>query len=105
MPGKPNVATRQSCMTQEKLAKAPFSEEKQGCTRQIITSTSHALVVHQECTEDNGYRTVSDAKFEVNGDTAMKGSIKIKAIHGDNTTDMNVDMSGKWTAADCGTAK
>jgi len=103
--GQPVVRTNQTCMTQDKLAKAPFAEEKEACQRTIVSSTSKSFEMHQDCTEKNGYQTSADAKYEVVGDNAMKGSIKVKATHDGHTTNMNIDLSGKWLSADCGNVK
>ena len=37
---KTKTNTSKSCMTKEKLEKAPFSDEQKECTRTIVTSTS-----------------------------------------------------------------
>jgi hypothetical protein len=92
-------------MTEAKRNKAAFSEERQGCVRTIVNSTSQALQFHEECTDKNGARSSSDAKFDLSGDSAMKGSVKAKTMHGDNVTNINVDLTGKWLNADCGTVK
>lgn len=40
--------TRQTCMTPDKLDKAPFSEERKNCQRTIVNSTSKLLEFHEE---------------------------------------------------------
>ncbi len=37
---KTRASTSKSCMTKEKLEKAPFSDEQKNCTRTIVRSTS-----------------------------------------------------------------
>ena len=103
--GKPMVSTRQTCMTDEKRSKSAFGEERQGCVRTIVGSTSQLLQLHEECTQKDGTRMSSDAKFELSGDSTMKGTVKVKAAHGDNITNVSLDLSGKWVGADCGTVK
>ena len=100
--GQPTVRTTQSCVTKEKLDKAPFAEQRESCTRTIISSTSKTFEMHQECTEKNGMQTTADAKYEVVGDTTMKGSMKVKAVREGRTMNMTIDLSGKWISSDCG---
>lgn len=94
---------RKSCITQEQLSKNPFTEERPGCQRTVISSTSTVYEFHQECTE-NGAKIVSDGKFEAPTDSTMKGTMKTKADNAGRVTNVNIDMSGKWLSADCATA-
>jgi len=94
--------TSQTCVTQEKLNKAPFSEGKQSCQRTIISSTSQLAEFREECTEPDGTKRIMDGKFELSGDTNMKGSMKVKASGSGKAMNVNLDMSGKWIGSDCG---
>src|SRR5947209_20522148 len=55
---KSRTNTSKSCMTKEKLEKAPFSDEQKDCTRTIVTSTSSKAEVRFTCdqadTKGNG---------------------------------------------------
>jgi hypothetical protein len=94
----------QSCVTQEKLDKAVFSEDKKSCQRTVVNSTSKLIEFHEECTEPDGSKRTADGKFELSGDSSMKGTMLGKAINKGRTMDINVNISGKWISADCGKA-
>lgn len=101
----PVTRTRQSCITQDQLSKNPFLEERPSCRRTIVNSTGKLFEFHQECNETNGSHIVTDGRFEVSGETNMKGTVKMKADNSGRTTDIDVNMSGKWLSADCSQAK
>jgi hypothetical protein len=103
--GSPTVRTRQTCVTQEKLDKAPFSEERANCQRTVVNSTSKMLEMHEVCTEQDGSQRQIDAKYEIVGDNSMKGSTQVKASNAGRTMNMNIDLSGKWLGSDCGAIK
>jgi hypothetical protein len=100
--GAPTVTTTQTCITQEKLDKAQFNQERGSCKRTIVNSTSKLLEMHLECVDEKGNQSTSDVKYEVTGDNTMKGTNKIKANASGHAINMNIDLSGKWLAADCG---
>ena len=103
--GQPTTRTTQTCVTQEKLNNIPFAEQRESCTRTIVTSTSKMFELHMECADKNGMNTTADAKYEVIGDSTMKGTAKSKTLRNGQTMTMNIDLSGKWVSADCGTVK
>jgi len=92
----------QSCVTQEKLDKAVFTEDKKSCQRTIINSTSKLVEFHEECTEPDGMKATADGKFELSGDSSMKGTMQGKSTNKGRTMNVNLEMSGKWISADCG---
>jgi hypothetical protein len=101
----PSSQTRQTCMTQDKLNRAPFSDDKKSCQRTIVASTSTMAQFREECTEPDGTRRTMEGKFELAGSSAMKGSIQVKASANNKTMNINVDLSGKWLSSDCGSVK
>ncbi len=103
--GGPVTRTTQTCVTQEKLDKAPFSEDRPNCKRTIVNSTSKLLEFHEVCTSDDGSQTTADAKYEITGDNSMKGSVKGTSNHAGQSMTMNIDLAGKWVSADCSTIK
>jgi len=103
--GQPTVRTNATCVTQDKLDKAPFTEEMEACKRTIISSTSKELEMQQVCTDKSGLQSTADVRYEVIGDTAMKGTMKVKTERDGRTMNVNIDLAGKWISSDCGTVK
>jgi hypothetical protein len=102
--GAPTTRTQQTCVTQEKLNKGAFSEEKPSCQRSILNSTSKSFEMHEVCTDADGSRT-ADAKYEITGDNNMKATVKVAAVRAGHTMNINMDLTGKWLSADCGAIK
>jgi hypothetical protein len=96
------VETRKYCMTEERLKKAIFENPETGavCPRTFFVSTPKDQQFHDECTE-GGAKRIVDGRFEALDVDTMKGSLKAKT-EGGNAYAVNVDIAGRWIAADCG---
>ena len=103
--GGPSTRTTQVCLTQKKLSKDPFGDERKNCERTIISSTSTRTQFHEECTEPNGAKQIADGKFELSGTSTVRGSVQAKVLNGPNKMIVNVDVAGKWIGPDCAAAK
>ena len=105
IPPGSRIETKQYCLTEEKLKKAIFNSayEIQNCRRTVLNSTPKLQQFHEECLENGSTRT-SDARFEALELGKLKGSIKVKS-DGAAAYAMNVEIEGRWMAADCGNAQ
>jgi hypothetical protein len=105
VPAGSRIETKQYCLTEEKLKKAIFNSafEIQNCRRTVFNSTARLQQFREECLEDGSTRT-SDARFEALELGKLKGSIKVKS-DGATAYAMNVEIEGRWLAADCGNAQ
>jgi hypothetical protein len=103
--GAPRTTVRQTCVTQEKLDKGAFSDEKSSCQRTISKSTPKSFEMHEVCTDTDGSQHTADAKYDVTGENSMKGSVKVVATRAGRTMNMNMDLTGKWLSSDCSTIK
>jgi hypothetical protein len=103
--GAPRTQTRQTCVTQEKLNKGAFSEEKASCQRTIANSTPKSFEMHEVCTDTDGSQHTADAKYEMTGDNSMKATVKVAATRAGRTMNMNMDLTGKWLSSDCSAIK
>lgn len=102
----PASETRQSCLTQEKLDKGFFVDQRQSCQRTITSSTPTLAEFHEECTNSDGSTGKADGKFEFPNPTNMKGSMQITATTAKGQTmNMKIDVVGKWVSSDCGAVK
>ena len=98
---KSTTHTSKSCMTKEKLEKAPFSEEQKDCTRTIVTSTSSKAEVRFTCdqadTKVNGTINVEALNPE-----NVKGSGNATMTGGGHTMTTSGTFTSKWLGTDCG---
>jgi hypothetical protein len=97
--------TRQTCLTQDKLDKAPFNEDRKSCQRTIISSTSSVAEFREECSEADGSKRSVNGRFELSGSSNMKGSLQVKASSNGKAMNINIDMTGKWIGPDCSPIK
>jgi len=98
---KTKTNTSKSCMTKEKLEKAPFSDEQKECTRTIVTSTSSKAEVRFTCdqadTKVNGTINVEALNPE-----NVKGSGNATMTGGGHTMTTSGTFTSKWLGSDCG---
>src|SRR6266550_5357224 len=98
---KTKTNTSKSCMTKEKLEKAPFSDEQKECARTIVTSTSSKAEVRFTCdqadTKVNGTINVEALNPE-----NVKGSGNATMTGGGHTMTTSGTFTSKWLGADCG---
>jgi hypothetical protein len=100
----PQVATKQYCLTEEKLKNATFSsEDSRSCRRTMIASTVKIQQFHEECTDGKTKRT-ADGRFESSQPEALKGSLQVKSTAEDaKGVSTKMAIAGKWLANSCGT--
>jgi len=98
---KTRTNTTKSCMTKEKLEKAPFSEEEKECTRTIVASTSNKAEVKFACdkadTKVNGTIHVETLNPE-----NVKGSANATMTGGGHTMTTSGTFTSKWLGSNCG---
>src|SRR5947209_10843389 len=70
---KSRTDTSKSCLTKEKLEKAPFSDEQKECTRTIVSSTSSQAEVKFEC-DMQGMKANGTVHVEALNPESVKGS-------------------------------
>lgn len=102
--------TSKSCLTAENLKDPNFMMGNQNgmkCTQTINTNTRTVLDANVVCTGD---RTMNgQTHIELPTPTTMKGTIKMQSAAAGaaaaQAMQVNMTMSGKWLAADCGDVK
>jgi hypothetical protein len=101
----PQVATKQYCLTEEKLKNAAFNNENsRSCKRTTIASTGQIQQFHEECTEAKTKRT-ADGKFESSQPETLKGSLQVKSTDANaKSVSTKMAITGKWLSSSCATA-
>ena len=96
------VEKREYCLTEERLKNSAFdpTSSSVACQRTMIVSTGKLQQFREECPEGNSKRTV-EGQFEGLDADTMKGLLKVKT-EGATAYTMNVEIAGRWMAADCG---
>jgi len=101
---KTKTNTSKSCMTKEKLEKAPFSDEQKDCTRTIVTSTSNKAEVRFTC-EKADTMVNGTINIEALDPENVKGSGNTTMTGGGHTMNTSGAFTSKWLGTDCGAVK
>ena len=101
---KTNTNTSKSCMTKEKLEKAPFSDEQKDCTRTIVTSTSNKAEVRFTC-EKADTMVNGTINIEALDPENVKGSGNTTMTGGGHTMNTSGAFTSKWLGTDCRAVK
>jgi len=103
--GTPKTTTRKNCMTKEKLEKDTlFDENRQQCTRTVLSSTSTTTEMKIHCAE-NDMTSDGTVKFQALSQESVKGTVRMVMTGHDRTMNMNVDFVSKYLGPICGDVK
>ena len=103
--GGPKTTTRRYCMTKEKLDKdTAFSDERNECTRTVLSSSSTMTEVKIHCAQKD---MTSDGtfKFEALSPENVKGAVRMVTTGNGHTMHMDFDFTSKYLGASCGDVK
>jgi hypothetical protein len=92
-------------MTKEKLEKDTlFDENRQQCTRTVLSSTSTATEMKIHCAE-NDMTSDGTVKFQALSQESVKGTVRMVMTGHERTMNMNVDFVSKYLGPSCGDVK
>lgn len=99
----PRTHVHKSCMTKEKLERAPFQEkDKESCTHTVISSTGSHWEAKLLCTKP---RRVGEFKVEALSREHIKSTVQMNASDDKHAMAVHVSMDGKWIGSNCGSIK
>jgi Protein of unknown function (DUF3617) len=98
---KSRTNTSKSCLTKEKLEKAPFSDEQKDCTRTIVTSTSSEAEIKFVC-DKSGMKANGTIHVEAITPESVKGSAQTAIASGGRTMNTSGSFTSKWLGPNCG---
>jgi hypothetical protein len=105
--GAPKTDIRKSCVTKEKLQKnKAFDDERQDCSRTVVTSTSSKLEMKIHC-EGKDKQMATDGTFVVEAASSDSAKGSMHAVASGNGHTMNIDFtfSSKYLGPACGDVK
>ena len=106
-----NTIVAKSCVTKEKIEKGmAFGENKENCTREIVSSTPTHIEVKFRCEEPNrkdGSKTTSEGsvKVDVVSSDTTKGTIHSVTNNEGHPMTMDMSFTSKYLGASCGDLK
>jgi hypothetical protein len=98
--------TSKSCLTKQDLDKASFmmrGDKSTTCTQAFVSNTKTLLESDVTC--DGEHSMKGHLRVEAPAPTAMEATMNTTTTTSGRTMKVDVSMSGKWLAADCGTVK
>jgi Protein of unknown function (DUF3617) len=98
---KTKTSTSKSCMTKEKLEKAPFSDDQKDCTRSIVTSTGSEAEIRFAC-EKQGMKSNGTIHVEALTPESAKGTAQTTMTGGGRTMNTSGSFTSKWLGPNCG---
>jgi hypothetical protein len=103
--GGQKPTTRKYCVTKEKLEKdSVFGEERNECTRTVLSSSSTSTEVKIQCKEKD---MTSDGTFKFVALTpeSVKGTMRMVMTGQGRNMNMNLDFISKYLGTECGDVK
>lgn len=101
--------TTKTCVTKEGIEKAIADANKSknnACAPKITSMTSSRVVMHVDCTQENGAgSTNGDMTIERQDPEHIKGTGAWKMTGNGRSMDMNWSMNGTFVSPDCGNVK
>lgn len=100
---KTRTSTHRQCETEEKLAKQPFSSQKE-CTQTIVTSTSTKAEVKMVC-DFGDVKSSGTMHIDVLSPESVKGAGQMNANGGGHSKSVETSFTSKWLGSSCGNLK
>ena len=91
------------CVTPEDAARKTEPKFREGCTQQIVQRSANTMKVKFECTKPQPMSGEGEMTFM--SDKAYTGKSTVTSQVNGKPQQMNMEMAGKWLAADCGDVK
>ena len=88
------------CLTKEQAARPAEPKLPEGCTQQVEQRNARTVKFRFECTKPSVSR--GEGEMTYLGEKAYTGKMNITGEVSGKPQQMNMDLTGKWLAADCG---
>jgi hypothetical protein len=100
---QPHVVT--SCVTAEQLRKGLSfkNEDRPGCKRTVVSSSSSTWEMHEECT--GASPLTATIRFHASSPEEVDGKMEMTMTRGERTMTSIGTIHGKWLTSDCGSVK
>ena len=91
------------CVTKEDAARKAEPQFREGCTQQVVQRSANSMKVKFQCTQPRPMSGEGEMTFI--SDKAYTGKSTLTSQVAGKPQQMNMEMAGKWLAADCGSVK
>lgn len=91
------------CVTPEEAAKAQFPTHDDNCTYTITSRSGNRMAMTFSCKDEGKTRGEGAVTFQ--GDTSYQGQFVMHTVVDGKPERMDMQQSGKWLSAQCGTVR
>ncbi len=100
----PKGHTVKVCVTKEDAARLTGPQmQEPGCTQDVVKRSGNTVRTKWQCTGANPSNGEGEVTFT--SEKAFTGKAVVNSKNKGKAETLNIDQSGKWLAADCGTVK
>jgi hypothetical protein len=99
--GAPRTITYKKCVTKDDLTKDPFSDPKEKCTWEKLTSDGSKGEAKGTCSLNDMGKMDINFKWELPGSDTLKGTGTMAVTMNGHTMTSNATLTGKWLGATC----
>lgn len=97
--GAGGALTTRMCMTKEMIQRKEFPVQEGDCKQKVTPVAGNRMKVVFSCTRPP---VSGDGEMTLDSDTSYRARMHIKGAYEGRQQDMDMDVAGKWLAADCG---
>ena len=96
-------STVKVCVTKEDVARKVDPTFREGCTQEVLQRSGNSMKYKFECTQPRP--SSGEGEMTYISDKAYSGKSTVTTQVAGKPQQMNMEMAGKWLAADCGDIK
>jgi hypothetical protein len=100
--GAGGALTTRMCMTKEMIQRKEFPVQEGECTQKVTPVSANRMKVAFNCSKP---AASGEGELILDSDTSYRANMHIKGTDGGGQQVMDMDVSGKWLSADCGSLR
>jgi hypothetical protein len=100
--GAGGAITTRMCMTKEMIQRKEFPVQQGDCTQKMTPVSGARMKIAFSCSKPPAS---GEGELTVDSETSYRARMHIRGNDGANRQAVDMDVSGKWLGADCGTLR
>jgi hypothetical protein len=100
--GSGGALTTRMCMTREMIQRKEFPVQQGDCQQKVTPVSGKRMKVAFSCSKPPAS---GEGELTLDSDTSYRARMHIKGNDGRNRQSVDMDVSGKWLGADCGSLR
>ena len=100
--GPGGALTTRICMTKEMVQRKEFPVAEGDCKQKVTQQSANRMKVAFSCTRPPAS---GEGELTMDSDTSYRAQMHIKGMQGGQQQAVDMDVTGKWLSADCGSLR